>query len=86
MEGPREADGVGVSPSPPQFPAPRRDLLQLEVVGALLELLVFGFHRFAQFLQNLGWREMETREKLSAPSSALPHWALPPGGERGRPR
>lgn len=74
-EGPRETAGsragVGASPSP-CFPAPRCDLLQVEVVRALLELLVFGFHRFAQFLQNLGWREMEMWEKPLVPSSVLP--------------
>ena len=42
--------------TPPAPSAPRCHLLQLEVVGALLKLLVFGFHGFAQLLQNLGWK------------------------------
>lgn len=47
--------GPVLSPPPPtKVPsAPRCNLLQLEVVGALLELLVLGLDGFAQFLQNL---------------------------------
>lgn len=55
----RGQHGVALSPPrPPKVPsAPRCNLLQLEVVGALLELLVLGLDGFAQFLQNLRWGE-----------------------------
>lgn len=89
MEGPREAAGpragVGVSPSPPLvFPTPRCDLLELEVVRALLELLVFGFHRFAQFLQHLRRREMELWGKAVSPEPGAvgPALAKAPFGGR----
>lgn len=76
-------------PVPPQVPsAPRCNLLQLEIVGALLELLVLGLDGFAQFLQNLRWGEGETRWHGAWQSSTMrgappedltaPAWS-PPG-------
>lgn len=53
-----DSTGWPCPPRPPKVPsAPRCNLLQLEVVGALLELLVLGLDGFAQFLQNLRWGE-----------------------------